>query len=53
MVNSDEVNAKGKDISQNLIVLTNSLGSGASIIFEHLDPAVGDSSSLIGLKVDF
>ena len=39
---------------QNLIVLTNSLGSGASLIFEHLDPSgVKKSSSLIGLKVDF
>ena len=38
---------------QNLIVLTNSLGSGASLIFEHLDPGVGDNSSLLGLKVDF
>ena len=38
---------------QNLVVLTNSLGSGASLIFEHLDPGVGDNSSLLGLKVDF
>ena len=53
VTNSDEVNDDDEDISQNLIILTNSLGSGASIIFEHLDPAVGDSSSLIGLKVDF
>ena len=59
VTNSDEVygpmviNA-GKDKSQNLIVLTNSLGSGASIIFEHVDPADDtESSSLIGLKVDF
>ncbi len=56
--NTDEVYGPmhkhaGKDKSQNLIVLTNSLGSGASIIFEHLDPADLDSSSLIGLKVDF
>ena len=38
---------------QNLIVVTNSLGSGASLIFEHLDPGDGENSSLIGLKVDF
>ena len=38
---------------QNLVVLTNSLGSGASLIFEHKDPGVGDNSSLLGLKVDF
>ena len=58
VTNTDEVYGPshkhaGKDKSQNLIVLTNSLGSGASIIFEHLDPADLDSSSLIGLKVDF
>ena len=58
VVNSDELYAtganKGKDKSQNSVLLTNSLGSGASIFFEHLDPA-GDlkSSSAIGLKVDF
>ena len=49
VVNSDEVygtGAKhpGKDKSQNSVLLTNSLGSGASIIFEHLDPA-GDIKS--------
>ena len=38
---------------QNLIVVTNSLGSGASLIFEHLSPGEGDASSLLGLKVDF
>ena len=58
VTNTDEVYGPmhkhaGKDKSQNLILLTNSLGSGASIIFEHLDPADLDSSSLIGLKVDF
>ena len=58
VTNTDEVYGPmhkhaGKDKSQNVIVLTNSLGSGASIIFEHLDPADLDSSSLIGLKVDF
>ena len=56
--NTDEVygpthDEAGKDKSQNLIILTNSLGSGASLIFEHLDPADLDSSTLIGLKVDF
>ena len=53
VANSDKLDKDGNDTSQNLIVVTNSLGSGASIIFEHLDPKVGDSSSLIGLKVDF
>ena len=44
----------GDGSDQNLIVLTSSLGSGASLIFEHLDPGGdGDSSSLLGLKVDF
>ena len=39
---------------QNLIVVTNSLGSGASLIFEHLSHGDDtESSSLIGLKVDF
>ena len=38
---------------QNLIVVTNSLGSGASLIFEHVSPGIGDASSLLGLKVDF
>jgi predicted porin len=47
-------NSDGDGSDQNLIVLTNSLGSGASLIFEHLDPGGdGDSSSLLGLKVDF
>ena len=38
---------------QNLLVVTNSLGSGASLIFEHLSPSGGDAVSLLGLKVDF
>ena len=40
---------------QNLLVVTNSLGSGASLIFEHVshgDPTKEDGS-LLGLKVDF
>ena len=37
----------------NLIVVTNSLGSGASLIFEHASPGEADASSLLGLKVDF
>ena len=41
------------DNEKNLIILTNSLGAGASLIFEHNDPGEGDSSSLLGLKVDF
>ena len=39
---------------QNLIVVTNSLGSGASLIFEHVSHGDDtESSSLLGLKVDF
>ena len=40
---------------QNLIVVTNSLGSGASLIFEHVSYGVKTkaASSLLGLKVDF
>ena len=39
---------------QNLFALTNSLGSGASLIFELSDPG-GDaeSTSVVGLRVDF
>ena len=49
--NSDAADNAG---DQNLIVVTNSLGSGASLIFEYLDPGDdSDNSSLIGLKVDF
>ena len=50
VANSDADDHAG---DQNLIVVTNSLGSGASLIFEYLDPGAGDNSSLIGLKVDF
>ena len=39
---------------QNFVLLTNSLGNGAKLIFEHVDPGGGaDSSSLLGLVVDF
>ena len=38
---------------QNLLVVTNSLGSGASLIFEHLSKSGDDAVSLLGLKVDF
>ena len=51
VANSD---ADAGDGDQNLLVVTNSLGSGASLIFEHT--SFGDdteSKSLIGLKVDF
>ena len=41
------------DMDRNVIILTNSLGAGASLIFEHKDPGEGESSSLLGLKVDF
>ena len=51
VANSDADDNSG---DQNLIVVTNSLGSGASLIFEYLDPGnEDDNSSLIGLKVDF
>ena len=49
-LSSSDIPAQDK----NLVILTNSLGSGASLIFEHNDPGGNDdSSSLIGLKVDF
>ena len=38
---------------KNVLILTNSLGAGASLIFEHADPGKGDSSSLLALVVDF
>ena len=39
---------------QNLVSMTHSLGSGASLIFEHVDKSGDkDSLSLIALKVDF
>ena len=38
---------------QNLVIVTNSLGSGASLIFEHLDPGDAENKSMIALKVDF
>ena len=41
------------DMDKNVIILTNSLGAGASLIFEHNAPSEGESSSLLGLKVDF
>ena len=46
--------SKGNENDQNLIALTNSLGDGASLVFEHLDPGgSGDNTSIIGLRVDF
>ena len=52
ITNSD---AAAGDGDQNLIALTNSLGSGASLIFEFSDPGGvdTDSTSLVGLRVDF
>ena len=39
---------------QNLVALTSSLGSGASLIFEIADPGgASESTSIIGLRVDF
>ena len=52
VANSDKDAGVG---DQNLLVVTNSLGSGASLIFEHVshgDPTEMDAS-LLGLKVDF
>ena len=47
-------NAEAGAGDQNLIVVTNSLGSGASLIFEHVSHGDDtESSSLLGLKVDF
>ena len=51
VANSD---ADGGAGDQTLVVVTNSLGSGASLIFEHV--SYGDdteAASLLGLKVDF
>ena len=52
LANSNQDNGKG---DSNLLIVTNSLGSGASLIFEHLSPGETgkEASSLIGLKVDF
>ena len=42
------------DDDQNLVSLVNTLGPGASIVFEHVDPG-GDKESFsnLALKVDF
>ena len=51
VANSD---ADGGAGDQNLIIVTNSLGSGASLIFEHVSHGDDtEASSLIALKVDF
>ena len=57
ITNSDAANGQG---DQNLIALTSSLGSGASLIFEYADPDGVDaggvdleSIALMGLRVDF
>ena len=51
VANSDQDGGAG---DQNLIVVTNSLGSGASLIFEHVSHGDDtESSSLLALKVDF
>ena len=47
-------NSDDDDNDQNMVNLTNSLGGGASIIFEHWDPGGNaDSLSLLALRVDF
>ena len=38
---------------KNFLFLKNNLGAGASLIFEHVDPNVGDSTTMLGLRVDF
>ena len=48
VANSDEDSG-----DQNLVSLVNTLGPGVAIHFEHLDPAIGDASSHIALRVDF
>ncbi len=52
IANSNADNGVG---DQNLIIVTNSLGSGASLIFEHVSHGdkTKEDSSLIALKVDF
>ena len=51
VANSDAADNAG---DQNLIVVTNSLGSGASLIFEYLDKGNDDDNkSMLALKVDF
>ena len=47
-------NAEDDDDDQNLVSLVNTLGPGASIVFEHVDPG-GDAESVsnLALKVDF
>ena len=51
VANSD---ADGGAGDQNLIIVTNSLGSGASLIFEHVSHGDDtEASSLLALKVDF
>ena len=50
VANSDADDNAG---DQNLIVVTNSLGSGASLIFEYLDKGDDENKSMIALKVDF
>ena len=46
-------NSDGDMGDQNLVSLVNSLGAGAAIHFEHVDPGVGDATSHIALRVDF
>ena len=51
VANSD---AEGGGGDQNVVQLNNSLGDGASLIFEHLDPGGdGDSKSTVALVVNF
>ena len=47
------INGKTDADDQNFVLVTNSLGTGASLFFEHVSPGKGEASSLIGLKVDF
>ena len=47
------LNADDDAEDKNFLFLKNSLGTGASLIFEHVDPSVGDSTTMLGLRVDF
>ena len=47
------INGETDADDQNFVLVTNSLGSGASLFFEHVSPGVGDASSVFGLMVNF
>ena len=47
------LNADDDADDTNYLFLKNSLGTGASLIFEHVDPSTGDSTTTLALRVDF